>query len=393
MTGRPGGPYHIARVIARTNVGGPSLQVTALMRHLDPVMYPQTLYRGSVEVGEADYLELRAPDVIATDVPGLGRSVHMFDDAKSLWFLIRRFRRERPVIVHTHTAKAGVVGRLAAIVSRVPIRVHTFHGHVLHGYFSPRMTKMIVLIERALAHFTTHTVAVGQQVLDDLIAAKIAKPTSSSVVAPGVRRPEKRDRAAARRTLAPHATDESVVVVFVGRLTAIKRGARFVDLARQLLGPCPHALFVVVGDGPERADLESAAAGLDNVVFAGWQADMAGVYASADLIVLTSDNEGMPVALIEGAMQGVPAVATDVGAVRQVVADNETGILVAAGDSEQLAEAVEKLVTNETLRTEMGSAAAERGARLFGEGRLVDDYTKLYDRLTNELRDRRRYPA
>ena len=369
--------YPIVRVIARTNVGGPSLQVTALMRGLDRDRFPQHLLRGSVEEGEADYLLMRATDVEHVDVPGLGRSVKPLDDLRALVFLIRFMRRTRPVIVHTHTAKAGTLGRIAGVLARVPIRVHTFHGHVLHGYFSPSVTRAVVLVERVLGRFTTHTVAVGQQVLDDLVAAKIARRDSSSVVAPGVQDPGLRDRGEARKLLG--VSLDATVVTFVGRLTRIKRGERFISLARRLEAEFGNATFVVVGDGPEREMLEREARGLGNVVFAGWQSDMAQVYAASDLLVLTSDNEGMPVALIEGAMQGVPAVATDVGSVRQVVSDGETGRVVAEGDA--LVEAVRELLGDEATMRQMGASAATRAMALFSEQRLVSDYAQLYDTL------------
>ncbi|HEX2785225.1 MAG TPA: glycosyltransferase [Ilumatobacteraceae bacterium] len=369
--------YPVVRVIARTNVGGPSLQVTALMRGLDKGRFPQHLLRGSVDEGEADYLAMRATDVEHVDVPGLGRSVKPLDDLRALVFLTKYMRRERPAIVHTHTAKAGALGRVAAVLARVPIRVHTFHGHVLRGYFSPTVTRVVILVERVLAKMTTHTVVVGQQVLDDLVEAKIIRPERSSVIAPGVSKPPPRPRAEARSALGVPL--DATVVTFVGRLTRIKRGERFIAVARKLEAAFPDAVFLVVGDGPEREMLEREAAACTNVVFAGWQSDMAQVYAASDLLVLTSDNEGMPVALIEGAMQGVPAVSTDVGAVRQVVADGESGFVVA--DVDGVTTCVGRLIADPVLRASMGAAAAHRAQLMFGEERLVSDYAKLYDQL------------
>lgn len=371
--------HRVVRVIARTNVGGPSLQVTALMRGLDPDRYPQHLLRGSVDVGEADYLQLRAPDVPYIDVPGLGRSVKPLDDLRAFIFLVRFMRRVKPTIVHTHTAKAGTLGRLAAVVARVPIRVHTFHGHVLHGYFSPRTTRVVVAVERLLGRLTTHTVVVGQKVLDDLVAAKIVTPSRSTVVAPGVRDPGARSRRDARSRLGLAA--DATVVTFAGRLTPIKRGERFVAVAHDLEMEFDGAVFLVVGDGPDRAAMERIASGLSNVVFAGWKSDMADVYAATDLVVLTSDNEGMPVALIEAAMQGVPAVATDVGSVRQVVSDNETGLVV--HDPSYLTAAVRSLLSDSSLRQKMGAAARVNAIEAFGEHRLVSDYSALYDALVS----------
>ncbi len=179
----------VLRVIARMNVGGPALQVTALADGLDPERFEQRLLVGNVGEGEADYLDLRAPHVEATRVRGLGRSPDPTGDARALAALVREMREFRPHIVHTHTAKAGVLGRSAAVLARVPIRVHTFHGHLLHGYFSPRVTSAVTAVERAFADMTTRLVAVGRQVRDELLAAGIGRPDQYVVVPPGVALP------------------------------------------------------------------------------------------------------------------------------------------------------------------------------------------------------------
>ena len=380
-------PARVVRIIARTNVGGPSLQITALMRHLDRSRYEQHLLAGFVDEGEADYLDLRAPDVAVTRVPGLGRGVKLTGDLRAFLTLVRHLRRLRPAIVHTHTAKAGTLGRLASVVARVPVRVHTFHGHVLTGYFGRAGTFAVVSIERVLRLVTTHSVVVGANVRSDLIAAHVVSPHRSSVIAPGVVKPAPIERSAARFELGLQ--DGHTVVVFVGRLTAIKRAERFVEVARSLAGE-PDITFAVVGDGPLRAELEAAGVGLDNLVFVGWRSDLAAVYAAADLIVLTSDNEGMPVVLIEAAMQGVPAVSTRVGSVDQVVLDGETGTLVAAGDASQLLDAVTTLVHDGELRDRFGRAAAAHALASFSEERLVQDYDDLYARLLDDSRSRER---
>ena len=367
----------LVRIIARTNVGGPSLQVTALMRGLDRERFDQTLLRGSCEEGESDYLELRAPDVESVLVPGMGRSVKVLGDIQALWFIFRTLRRIKPTIVHTHTAKAGTLGRLAAFLTRTPIRVHTFHGHVLHGYFGPLVTKGVVVVERVLGKMSTHLVAVGDSTLDDLVAAKIARRDRSSTVSPGVRRGETISRPVARKRLG--LPSDGQVVSFVGRLTAIKRPERYVQLAYELAADFPYARFVVVGDGELRVALETDAP--PNVMFLGWQGDVSTVYEASDLVVLTSDNEGMPVALIEASMHGVPCVSTDVGAVRQVVVERVTGRVVPVGDSSALADAVRELLADDQLRKRMGRAAEQHAIEHFSESRLVADYSTLYERL------------
>jgi glycosyltransferase involved in cell wall biosynthesis len=374
------GPAPVVRIIARTNVGGPALQVTALMRHLPVGDYPQTLLRGQCAVDEDDYLDLVATDVPSTLVPGLGRSVRLLGDLRALVFIARELRRIRPAIVHTHTAKAGVLGRLAAVVARVPVRVHTFHGHVLHGYFGSVVTRAVALVERVLARTTTHIVAVGEQTLADLVAARIARPERSSIIAPGVDEGRPIAAADARAALGlDHLAGDAQLVVFVGRLTAIKRPERFCELARSLATSHPHVHFAVAGDGALRGELEAAAP--TNVTFLGMCDDITVVMRAADLIVLTSDNEGMPVALIEAAMHGVPAVTTDAGSVRQVVLDGESGVVVPMGDAEALRTAVAAVLDDPARRSAMGAAGKCHAQRHFSSQRLVDDYRRLYDTL------------
>lgn len=374
------GPAPVVRIIARTNVGGPALQVTALMRHLPVGEYPQTLLRGQCAVDEDDYLDLVATDVPSTLVAGLGRSVRLLGDLRALVFIVRELRRIRPAIVHTHTAKAGVLGRLAAVVARVPVRVHTFHGHVLHGYFGPVVTRAVALVERVLARTTTHIVAVGEQTLTDLVAARIARPERSSIIAPGVDEGRPIAAADARAALGlDHLAGNAQLVVFVGRLTAIKRPERFCELARSLATSHPHVHFAVAGDGALRAELEAAAP--TNVTFLGMCDDITVVMRAADLIVLTSDNEGMPVALIEAAMHGVPAVTTDAGSVRQVVLDGESGVVVPIGDAEALRAAVVAVLDDPARRSAMGAAGKCHAQQHFSSRRLVDDYRRLYDTL------------
>lgn len=373
-------PIRVLRLIARMNVGGPALQVVAMSRLINTNEVEQLVLCGSVAEGEEDYVDLRAPDVKVTKVPGLGRSVRGLGDLKAFLFVVKEIRRFRPDIVHTHTAKAGVLGRVAAIVTRVPVKVHTFHGHLLHGYFSPNITRVVVTVERLLAKRTTQLIAVGERVRDDLLAAGIGRPEQFMIVAPGVVDPVPPDRKIARSTF--DLSDDSVAIFFVGRLTKIKRAERFVALAADTVEALPNATFVIVGDGPDRSELEKLAAPLgERLRFAGWSADMPSVYAAADLMVLTSDNEGMPVALIEAAMQGVPAVSTDVGSVRQVVCDGTSGTLVGVNDAKGLVDAVVSLASNSAKRAVFGQAARAHAKAKFSEQRLADDISTIYKSL------------
>jgi len=376
-------PVRVLRVIARLNVGGPAVQATVLSDGLDPTQFQQRIVAGVVGADEADHVALRAPHLKVQTIPGLGRSARPADDVLALVALTRVIREFRPHIVHTHTAKAGVLGRLAAWSCRVPATIHTYHGHLLNGYFSPAVRGGVVLTERTLARNTTRLVAVGHQVRDDLVAAGIGRPGQYTVVPPGLRLPPAPERAEARAILGlPTA---GPVVALVGRLTAIKRPERFLELSASLAHRHPDAIFVVVGGGALLDDLRSkaASAGLP-MRFLGWRADVETVYAASDLVVLTSDNEGMPVSLIEASLAGRPCVTTRVGSAPEVVADGETGFVTELNVA-ALADAVDRLLSDDALRSRMGKAAAHRGRECFGADRLTRDISTLYEGVTRDL--------
>ena len=348
----------VVHVIARMNVGGPAAIVVALLEHLPD----QSLLSGEVDVGEADHLALRSPNTAFTRVPGLGRSPRVGDDLRALAWLTRELRLRRPDVVHTHTAKAGALGRIAARAARVPYLVHTFHGHLLHGYFPPATTRAVVVTERLLARTTDRLVAVGEQVRDDLLAVRVGRPDQYTIIAPGItiRRPPSRAEAKAMLGL------DGPVVATVGRLIAIKRPDRLLAVARQL----PDVTFLVAGEGPLLAQTQAAAP--SNVRFLGWRGDVETVHAAADVALLTSDNEGMPVSLVEAALCGTPAVSTNVGSAREVV----TGEVVGT-DPVELAAAVRRV-----LARDLGPRARDRARRDFGVAGMVEAHRALYAGLT-----------
>lgn len=375
----PPGPIRsrirVMRVIARMNVGGPALQVSTLMRGLDRDLFDQRLFAGIVSPDEADYVAQRAPDVQVCRVPTLGRAVQPTDDLRALWELTAAMRQFRPHIVHTHTAKAGSLGRAAAVLARVPVRVHTFHGHLLHGYFSPVKTWLVVQAERSLAAVTDQLVAVGRSVRDDLLAAGIGHPGQYAVVPPGTTSAAAPGRSEARKQLG--LPEDSLVVAYVGRVTRIKRPDRFLAVVREVRRAVPKARFLVCGDGDLHGDLESATGLGDSLHLLGWRADVETVYAAADLVLLTSDNEGMPVSLIEAGLAGVPAVATNVGSVAEVVHHGETGLL-ARPDVDELTRCTVRILRDDQLRSGMGEQARIWTAQRFGAERLVQDTHDLY---------------
>jgi glycosyltransferase involved in cell wall biosynthesis len=348
----------VVHVIARMNVGGPAELLVQLLDGLPG----QELLTGEVQDGEADHLSLRAPHTPFTRVPGLGRRLRPGDDLRALAFLTSELRRRRPDVVHTHTAKAGALGRVAARAAGVPGVVHTFHGHLLHGYFSPAVTRGVVLTERTLARTTDRLVAVGQQVRADLLAAGIGRPGQYAVIPPGVRLADRPDRAHARGLLGV-APDASVVAV-VGRLIAIKRPDRMLEVARRLA----DVTFLVAGEGPLLDAIRRDAPA--NVRLLGWRTDVDTVYAAADVALLTSDNEGMPVSLVEAALCGTPAVSTDVGSAREVVTGEVT-----TPDTDALAAAVRRVLAAPAL----GEQARRRARERFGVEAMLSAHARLYD--------------
>ena len=369
----------VLRIIARMNVGGPAWQSSVLTRGLAGHGYETRLLAGRVDKGEADFVALRDPDLPVVDIEGLGRSVRIGGDLRAFVSICREIRRFRPHIVHTHTAKAGVLGRLAAFVNRVPVRVHTFHGHVLHGYFSPPVSRLVRLVERVLARGTTALVAVGERVRDELVEAGIGQRDRFTAIAPGVEESPAIDREIARQLLGLPL--EVPVVMFVGRLTAIKRPDRLVEAFGMVLERIPEAVLAVAGEGELLEEVRRSVERLgDSVRLLGWQSDVGRLYAAADLVVISSDNEGMPMTLIEAAMAGVPGVTTDVGSASEVVVHGSTGLVVAP-DARDLADAIVALLVDDDRRSDMGRAAAEQAIVRFGAARLVADHVALYRRI------------
>ena len=365
----------VMRVIARMNVGGPALQVSTLMRGLDTELFDHRLYTGFVGPDEADYVHQRARDVQVCRVPTLGRAVMPAADLRALVELTMAMRRFRPHIVHTHTAKAGTLGRMAAVIAHVPVRVHTFHGHLLHGYFTPAKTRLVVGAERGLAAVTDRLVAVGSKVRDDLVAAGIGRPQQYAVVPPGTTLAAPPPRSEARKRLG--LPENCPVVAYVGRVTRVKRPDRFLSVAREVRRAVPNARFVVCGDGDLHYELETAVDLSQSMRLLGWRADVETVYAASDLVLLTSDNEGMPVSLIEAGLAGVPTVATNVGSVAEVVQHGDTGFLTPP-DVQDLSRHVVELLLDDRLRHRMGQQARSWTTQRFGAERLVQDTHDLY---------------
>jgi glycosyltransferase involved in cell wall biosynthesis len=379
-------PIRVLRVIARLNVGGPALHVSYLARGLAGRGYETTLVAGDVGRGEesmAFVAEQAGVDVVR--LPGLSRELSPLRDLVATVRLAGMIRRLRPDIVHTHTAKAGAVGRVAALLAgrRRPVVVHTFHGHVLRGYFGTAGSLLFRAIETVLGRFTDSLVAVSPEVRDELVSMGVAPASRFSVVRLGIElQPRVRceDEPAALRHRYGIGPDRFVVGWF-GRMTAVKRTEDLLDALAALRERGIDALLLLVGDGTDRERLEQLAHGrglAKSCLFAGYQEDVAPWYAVCDAVVLTSANEGTPVTIIEALAAGRPVVATNVGGVRDVVDEGVSGFLVRSGDTHAIAERLEMLARDPERRSAMGEAGRTRVLERYAVSRLVDDVDALY---------------
>jgi glycosyltransferase involved in cell wall biosynthesis len=384
-------PIRVLRVIARLNMGGPALHVAYLTRGLESRGYATTLAAGSLARGEVTMsfvAEGLGVDVL--HVPQLHREVSPVFDLVSARRLASVIRDLRPHILHTHTAKAGAVGRGAALLAgaaRPPVVVHTYHGHVLRGYFDPVRTAVFTQVERRLAPMTTRLVAVSPEVRDDLVELGVAPPEKFSVIRLGVDLDERLasgsdDGSELRRLFGIPA--ESFVVGWIGRMTSIKRIPDVLSSFARLVELGVDARLCLVGDGPDRVAVERQAQELGigrRTLFLGYQEDVAPYYALFDVLLLPSGNEGTPVVAIESLAASRPVVATRVGGVPDVVDDGLDGFLVPVGDVEALAGALERLAREPGLRERMGRAGRERTVPRYRVERLVDDVDTLYREL------------
>jgi glycosyltransferase involved in cell wall biosynthesis len=381
----------VLRLITRLNIGGPSIQAITLSERLTPRGFTTRLIHGALGEGEGDMRYLLSPLTAVEHLPSLRRELSPLNDYAAFRRVSAILRDFRPHIVHTHMAKAGAIGRAAAALynraaapaDRARV-VHTYHGHVLEGYFSPAKTALFVGIERRLARSTDRIVAISPAIRDELLREhRIGRSEQYRVVPLGfdlsaLTAIDDGARAAARQSLG--VDQRAHVVSTVGRLTAIKQHQLFLEAARLIANQDAAAIFLIAGDGELRGALEEAArdSGIaDRVRFLGWRRDLATIYGASDVFLLTSRNEGTPVALIESLAAGVPGVSTDVGGVRDVL-QHDTGVVVPFGDAAALASAVTQFLGDTNRRRATGDRGRVSVVARYGIDRLVDDIDALY---------------
>ena len=382
----------IVHAIARLNVGGAALQVIELAAEQRRRGHDVVVVAGTLAAGEDSMAyTAEAHGVPVHDLPSLQRELSLSRDSQAIRRLRTLLRERRPDVLHTHTAKAGATGRLAALLAgagRPPAIVHTFHGHVLSGYFSPGRERVFRRLERWLARRTSIVVAVSEEVRDDLVAFGVAPADRIAVVPYGLdlsgfgtamRRAELRAELAV--------PDETFVVGWVGRLTAIKRPLDLVRVLRELVDEGVDAVLAAVGDGEDRPDVEALAAELgvtERVRLVGFRRDVKDWYSAFDAFLLVSQNEGTPVAAIEALATGRPVVATDAGGTRAVVADGESGFLAPIGATGELARHLAAVARDPELADRLGAHGAADVRIRFSLARMADDLEVLYRQALGE---------
>jgi glycosyltransferase involved in cell wall biosynthesis len=383
----------VVRVITRLNIGGPAIQAISLSRDLGRDRFHTTLNHVRLGPSEGDMTEiLPVEGARAIYVPRLARPVSPFDDLFAFWRIYRELCIARPQIIHTHMAKAGALGRAAGLLYNLTAGrhqkarlVHTYHGHVFEGYFGDWSTKGFLFVERMLGRRTDALIAISEQIRTDLLRTYSVTTDDRVRLIPlgfdltRLLTIAAEDRARARRTLG--ISESAVVVTTVGRLTAIKEQSLFIDMAARLVARGKDVVFLLVGDGELRSALEAQARRLaiaDRIRFLGWRGDLETVYGATDVFVLTSRNQGTPVALIESMAAGLPCVSTDVGGVRDVITEPSVGVLVPFGDPQRLEEAVAALCDAPDTRVEIGRRARDSVRQRFHVQRLVADIRELY---------------
>ena len=401
----------ILRIIARLNVGGPARHVVWLTEGLQDDEFQTTLIAGSVPPGEDDMGYFADENgVQPVYLREMSREISL-SDINSLLKLYRLLKAEKPDVMHTHTAKAGTLGRIAGTIYRWstwtaligrPRRlrmVHTFHGHVFHSYYSPAKTRIFLAIEKALARVSDRIIVLSGQQLDEINTRfRVGRRDSFSIVPLGIDVEQFGQDVGARNKIRVEigAADDQIIVGFVGRLTEIKNLSLFLRTANLFLDDS-RVKFVVVGDGHLRAPLEREAAelGIDkNTVFLGNRGDVADVYNALDVVALTSLNEGTPLSLIEAMAAGRPVISTAVGGVvdllGNIIEENagfsicERGVRISSFDPSDYKKGLLALVEDESKRNEIAIRGKQYIWSYYSKQRLIDDIKSLYRQLNTE---------
>lgn len=384
----------VLRIIARLNIGGPAIHAVLLTKNLDNERFESKLLCGSISDKEGDMNYILKPyNVKPVYIPNLKREISPIHDFITCYRLFKLMKKYRPHIVHTHTAKAGALGRVAAVLAGVPVKVHTFHGNIFYGYFGNITTRIFIVIERILARFSDAVIVISpHQKVDITEKYRIATPAKCRITRLGFDL-EKFLNSGKRKNILRQKfnfREDDILVGIIGRLIPIKNHKMFIDAAEYIKtkitdfdkNMTDRIKFVIIGDGELKDDLAlyAGSKGLKNqIFFTGWVRDIEGAYSDIDIVALTSLNEGTPVSLIEAMASSKPVISTDVGGVRDVVTD--IGLLVASGDYRAMGDGILRLCLSPEKRKDFGDRGREYVRHLYSKERLVKELEILYNEL------------
>jgi len=383
----------VLRIINRFNIGGPTYNATFLTRFLSDD-FETLLIGGLPEKGESDSLHiLEEYGVESILLPEMKRKPNFFSDRKALRRIKEIIAEFKPDIVHTHASKAGALGRKAAIDMKVPVVVHTFHGHVFHSYFGKVKTELYKFIERKLAQKSTGIIAISDLQKKELVNTyQIAHESKVKVIPLGFDLEKFNRNLSEKRKIVRdkfQISEDQIAIAIIGRLAPIKNHSLFLQSVELLHGQTEKKLvFFIVGDGELRDEIsqkvsELTKKGID-IRMTSWIKDINEFNAGMDIICLTSNNEGTPVSIIEAQASQVPVVSTNVGGVQNVMIDNETGYIVPKNNARIFVEKLLVLIENEALRNEMGHKGWAFVKERFHFERLVRDIEHYYKELLSK---------
>lgn len=371
----------VVHLVTRMNTGGVAVLISELVVGLDPELFESYLITGRCSDGEENYIQARGLILDEITIPSMNRRLNPYADLKSFVVILKLLHKLKPDIVHTHTSKAGLLGRVAARIASPEAKVvHTFHGHLLHGYFSRIATQFLTLTERALARISDLLISMGNEVKKNLLDARIGNEGQFVVAFPGVKANQPNfNNPKVVKFMNDYGSE--VIFTFVGRLSPIKRCDRILELAsmKEIRDASIH--FLIIGDGELRESLEDLSAGLP-ITFIGWESHTEDWLASSDVAILLSDNEAVPLAMIEAGFAGLPAVATNVGSMSDVVINEVNGFLVGLS-TEEIAQRVLLLASDPALRHELGFKAKALALERFSLQAMITKHEEIYSKLVD----------
>jgi glycosyltransferase involved in cell wall biosynthesis len=379
----PQSKIKVVHIVTRMNTGGVAVLISDLVSGLDPNTYDVQLITGKCSPDEEDYLQARGIDLEEIRIDSMGRSLKPLLDLKAFLTLMKVLRRLNPDIVHTHTSKAGLIGRIAAKIAIPHVRiVHTFHGHLLQGYFSKVATKALIVTERNLAKICHVLISMGNEVKKNLIDVRVGKEDQYIIALPGVKlnQPNLQYKQVIKFK---EDCEGQVIFTFVGRLSPIKRCDRILELARATALTQHKIHFLVIGDGELREELEIHSAGLP-VTFVGWQSNIEDWLAATDAAILLSDNEAVPLAMIEAGYAGLPVIATNVGSMSDVVIDGVNGYLVETNMNDIFEKTI-SIAENPSLRVQMGTNGRNLAIAHFSVKAMISKHEEIYSQLMSRF--------